>query len=404
MVVIGVAIPASSSSFSRVSSSPLNFAVIGCGSLARAQHIPNIARSTRAVLHTCCDLSQNALDECASRFSPKRVTQDFVEVVSDPAIDVICLATTEKLRLPVIEAAARAGKPVYVEKPLGREMMEIRQIQRLVHESRIPFCVGHNRRCSPAIRAAREIFRDHMEHPQPCPWRWQRESTLMPLPEDGVPSFAARVNDDWHSWKGWVFDKEQAPHGPMLFEMTHFTDLCNWFLADEPLEVSAIETGMLNHAVIIRYRSGALATISMCANGTFGYPKELYEAIGNGGIVAVDHMVEIRTAGITNAASRNVYPMLNDRHPHLGTEGGLKGWLEKKRAACDEAAASGDPMQQFTAEPDKGHAHAIEQFIDEILGIGPVVCGVDDAVLASRVSFAAIRSAGERRIVSLSEI
>jgi predicted dehydrogenase len=61
-------------------------------------------------------------------------------------------------------------------------------------------------------------------------------------------------------------------------------------------------------------------------------------------------------------------------------------------------------MRQFTAEPDKGHQHALEQFIDEICGTGPVVCGVDDAVLASRVCFAAIRSAQERRIVTLEEI
>jgi len=284
-------------------------------------------------------------------------------------------------------------------------MPEIREIQRVVHETKIPFCVGHNRRCSPAMREAHDIFRSHMEHPQHCAWRWKRESTGVPLlKDDGTPSFIARINDDWYSWKNWVFDKEQAPHGPMLFEMTHFTDLCNWFLADEPVEVSAMETGMLNHSVIIRYRGGSLATITMSCNGTFGYPKELYEAIGNGALVAIDHMVEVRTAGIPDALTTKAYPLLNDRHPEIGKQGGLHGWLEKKRVACDEAATSGDLLKQFTAEPDKGHAHALERFIDEILGIGPVVCGVDDAVTATRVAFAAIKSAKERRIVALSEI
>jgi predicted dehydrogenase len=61
-------------------------------------------------------------------------------------------------------------------------------------------------------------------------------------------------------------------------------------------------------------------------------------------------------------------------------------------------------MLQFTAEPDKGHAHALERFVDQILGQGPVVCGVDDSVLATRVAFAAIKSAREKRMVSLSEI
>ena len=147
-----------------------------------------------------------------------------------------------------------------------------------------------------------------------------------------------RINDDWYSWKGWVFDKTQAPHGPMLFEMTHFTDVCNWFLAEEPVEVTAVETGMLNLAVIVRYRSGALATIVIGSNGTMGYCKELYEFMGNGGYLGIDHMLEVRTAGIEDAPARKTCPMVHDRHPQIGMEGGVSGWLAKKRAACAEAA------------------------------------------------------------------
>ena len=190
----------------------------------------------------------------------------------------------------------------------------------------------------------------------------------------------------------------------MLFEMTHFTDLCNWFLGAAPVEVFALETGMLNHAIIVRYAGGELATLNLCANGTFGYPKELYEAMGNGGMVVIDHLCEIRTAGIADAPARKTYPFLNDRHPQVGTAGGIAGWLAKKRAACEDAAASGDPLRQFTAEPDKGHAHALDRFIDQICHGGPVVCGIDDTVMATRVAFAAIRSAQERRIVALSEV
>jgi predicted dehydrogenase len=190
----------------------------------------------------------------------------------------------------------------------------------------------------------------------------------------------------------------------MLFEMTHFTDICNWFLAEEPIEVTAVETGMLNEAVIIRYRSGALATIVMGGNGSFGYCKELYEFMGNGAYLAVDHMLEVRTAGIEGIPAKTTYPMIQDRHPQIGTERGVSGWLAKKRSACAEAAASNEPLLQFTAEPDKGHAHALERFVDQILGKGPEVCGVDAAVLATRVAFAAVRSAHEKRTVLLAEI
>lgn len=384
---------------------PLRVAVIGCGSVARAQHIPNIARSPRMMLHTCVDLDDSVLAECRDVFGARHIRKDFESAIADPEVDMICLATTEKLRLPVIALAAKAGKPVYVEKPLATTLDEMREIQRVVLASRIPFCVGHNRRASPAMRDAQRIFREHMMYPKPCPWRWRREGDHLPsLPDDGVPSVSVRINDDWHSWKNWVFDKAQAPHGPMLFEMTHFTDVCNWFLAEEPVEVTAVETGMLNMAVIVRYRSGALATIVIGNNGTMGYCKELYEFMGNGGYVAVDHMLEVRTAGIEGAPARTTYPMVHDRHPQIGVEGGVSGWLAKKRAACEEAAAHNDPLLQFTAEPDKGHSHALEGFVDQILGHGPEVCGVDAAVLATRVAFAAIRSARERRPVPLAEV
>jgi predicted dehydrogenase len=384
---------------------PLRFAVIGCGSVARVQHIPNIVKSQRMTLHTCVDLDDKVLAECRDVFGAMHIRKDFQGAIEDPEVDVICLATTEKLRLPVIALAAKAGKPVYVEKPLATSLEEIREIQRVVHVADIPFCVGHNRRASPAMLDAQRIFRKHMTNPAPCPWRWRREDENLPrLPDDGVPSVSVRINDDWHSWKGWVFDKTHAPYGPMLFEMTHFTDVCNWFLADEPIEAVAIETGMLNEAVIIRYKSGALATIVIGSNGTFGYCKELYEFMGNGSYLAVDHMLEVRTAGIEGVAAKTTYPMVQDRHPQIGTEGGVSGWLAKKRFACAEAVEKHDPVLQFTAEPDKGHAHALERFVDQILGQGPVVCGVDDSVLATRVAFAAIRSAREKRIVPLSEI
>jgi predicted dehydrogenase len=386
-------------------SDPIRFAVIGCGMLAQATHVPNIARSPRLRLQTCCDLSDEALAVCRDKYGARRITKDYRAAINDPEVDAVCIATTEKIRLGPIEAAAAAGKPVYCEKPLARSLEELSRIQSVVHQARIPFCVGHNRRSSPAMIDAHRIFRAHMTAPQPCPWRFDREGAArVPLAEDGVAGMSVRINDDWWSWKNWVFDKEQAPHGPMLFEMTHFTDMCCWFLAAEPAEVVALEHGVLNGGVVIRYRTGEIATISMSANGTFGYPKELYEMFGHGGAVIVDHMVEVRTAGIAGAPARTLYPMRNDRFPEVGKEGGMAGWLAKNRAAAEAAGTDGQAFLAALPGPDKGHAHALERFVDEILGRGPQVCGVDDAVLATRVAFAAIRSAKERRAVRLEEL
>ena len=386
-------------------SAPVNFAVIGCGLLARSQHVPNIAQSNKTVLQTCCDLSDAALAECRDKFGARRITKDYRAAIRDPEVMAICLATTPDLRLPVIREAAEAGKPVYCEKPLANSLQEMREIRETVQQSGIPFCVGHNRRSAPAMLDAYRIFRAHMTNPQPCRWRYDRAGADRPkIAADGVAGMSVRVNDDWYSWKLHAFDQDSSPHGPMLFEMTHFTDLCNWFLAAEPEEVVALEQGMLNHGIVIRYKTGEVATLLMCANGTFGYPKELYEVFGNGGAVVIDHMLELRTAGVADAPARKVYPMLKDRHPEIGREGGLSGWLAKKRAACTEAAERSDPSLIFAAEPDKGHAHAIDRFVAEIRGEGPQVCGVDDAILATQVAFAAIKSVEEHRIVRLADL
>ena len=384
---------------------PISFAVIGCGALARMMHIPNIAKSDKTILHTCCDLSDEALKECSDVHGALHISKDWEAVIKNPEVEAICLATTEKLRLPVIKLALEYGKPVYVEKPLARTLEEVYQIQKVVNANNIPFCVGHNRRNSPAMIEAHRIFRNQMENPQCAEWRWDREGDDRPVrDDDGAAAMTCRINDDWYSWKSWVFDKEQAPHGPMLFEMTHFTDICNWFMDSEPIEVVAMETGMLNHSIIVKYADGAIATLALCGTGTFGYPKELYEAVGQGSIVVCDHMCEVRTAGIKDVPTRITYPFLKDRHSDIGTQGGINGWLEKKTAACNDALAANDQALQFTAEPDKGHAHAIDRFVDEIRGEGPVVCGVDAAVLATRVAFAAIKSTKENRIVRMDEI
>ena len=59
----------------------LNCAVIGCGMLARSQHIPNIARSNKAVLHTCCDVSDAALAECKEKYGALHITRNYRDAI-----------------------------------------------------------------------------------------------------------------------------------------------------------------------------------------------------------------------------------------------------------------------------------------------------------------------------------
>jgi predicted dehydrogenase len=385
---------------------PLNFAVIGCGMLARQMHLPNLRSLAETNLHTCCDILPANLEECR-KFEPKKFSSDFREVIADPEVEALVIATTETYRLPIIEAAAAAGKPVYCEKPLADTLANALAIEAIVEESGIPFCVGHNRRSSPAMQEARAIFDRQMKNPEPCAWRFERPGweEMDVQTQVGAPVIAIRINDDWKSWKSvHLQNKLNRKVGLILSEGTHFVDLASWFLDSAPVRVTCCGEGVLNHAIIIQYANGGLATITMAGTGTFGYPKELLEAMGNGAVVVCDHMLEIRTAGIESAPSIKRFPMIGDRHPEVGAQGGFAGWLEKKRAACEEAAKSGEPLRQFAAEPDKGHRRMLAEFVREIRGERGPVCTVKDAVSATKICLAAAKSYLEQRSVTLDEI
>jgi predicted dehydrogenase len=377
--------------------------------LARAQHIPNVLGCSETRLHACCDVDASVLQELSARIPGLKTTTDFRSAVADPEVDLLIVATTEHFRLPVFEAAMAARKPVLTEKPVAATLAEARHVARLVAGSRVPFCVGHNRRCSPAMAEARAVFRRHMSDPQPCPWRfrrpgWEQVRDLVGA-EDGEPALCIRINDDWMSWKSVHLQGANAEYGLLLSEMTHFADLACWFLDAEPRRVGVASSGVLNHATVLEFAGGAIASIFMTANGTFAYPKELLEAFGRGGAVVVDHMLEVRTAGIAGAPASKLYPFLNDYHPEVGAQGGLAGWREKRDAAREESRRRGDSKWILCAEPDKGHARMLAAFVEEVRGRRPEpVSPVSAAVRAVEICTAAIRSFREKRFVDLAEL
>jgi len=388
---------------------PLNVAVIGCGMLARAQHIPNTLARPDTRLHTCCDLDEGVVRDLKLQHPGLKTTTDFRSAVADPEVDFLIVATTEHFRIPIYEAAIAARKPVLTEKPVAATLQEARKVRDMVAAARIPFCVGHNRRCSPAMAEARAIFRRHMTNSQPCAWRFRRpgweEVRDVVGNEERKAAVSIRINDDWMSWKSVHLQGDNAEYGLLLSEMTHFADLACWFLDAEPKRVGVLSSGVLNHSTVIEFAGGGIASILMAGNGTFGYPKELLEAFGQGGAVIVDHMLEVRTAGIADAPTRKVYPMLNDRHPNIGTQGGFAGWTEKKQAAREESQRAGNTDWIAVAEPDKGHARMLGAFIEEVRGLRAApVSPVADAVRAVEICTAAIRSFREKRFVDIAEV
>ena len=88
---------------------------IGCGNFAMDQHGPNLVRNPHiAKIKWACDISNKNAAAFAKEFEVERVTGSFEEVTSDPEVDLICIATSHEVHVPLIESAAGNGKHIYI--------------------------------------------------------------------------------------------------------------------------------------------------------------------------------------------------------------------------------------------------------------------------------------------------
>lgn len=364
----------------------IGLAVVGCGMMAQGTHLPNIARHPELELLWCCDVNERAAQLAGEKFGAKRVTTRAEDVAADPECRMVLLCTTQTVRLSLIELFARAGKHIYVEKPLADSFDELHKILSIVDETGVKLTVGHNRRVAPAVQEALRMLNKHRQNPVSPEWRWNREGDDRPELEGAHQTMVLlRVNDDFWSWKKWAF-----AHGALINEMTHFADLACAFIDSRPVRVTTVGSKSANHVVTIEYENGSLATIFATAFGSFGYPKELIEIYSNGAAVIIDHLMEIRTAGIVGEPFRTEFQIANDTYPQI-KEQGIEGYYKRVAAAQADAIAAGD-NSILAPGPDKGHYELLTDMVRCIKHGGEPACNAGVAAMATAIILRALES------------
>jgi predicted dehydrogenase len=81
----------------------------------------------------------------------------FEEAIADPRVQAVFLATPHSLHLPQIAAVAKAGKPVWCEKPLALTRAEAERAIAAVNAARVPFALGNNKRCFASMRELKRV-------------------------------------------------------------------------------------------------------------------------------------------------------------------------------------------------------------------------------------------------------
>lgn len=134
----------------------LNIGVIGYGYWG-----PNLVRNfselTDARVHTVADLNPKALETVARRYPATKVTSDAQALINDPEIDAVAIATPVATHFSLAMAALRAGKHVWLEKPMTETSMQARALIEEANKRGLILHVDHTFVYTGPVRKMREL-------------------------------------------------------------------------------------------------------------------------------------------------------------------------------------------------------------------------------------------------------
>ena len=131
--------------------------VIGMGMIGRV-HLDALRRIPGVVVTALCDSSEEKLQTLQAAFGIKHVCTDWQELVNLPDVDAIHNCTPNHMHHQVNEAALRAGKMVFSEKPLGINPQETGEIARLAQETGLPAGVNFCYRYYPMVQWMKQLI------------------------------------------------------------------------------------------------------------------------------------------------------------------------------------------------------------------------------------------------------
>jgi len=254
------------------SSGSIGLGVLGAGSFAQNTLLPALKAIPGVSFIGVCNATGPRSRNAAEKFGFSYCANSESELLQDPKISAVLIATRHHLHASQALAALRAGKAVFCEKPLCLSEDELAALVCAAAEDHAPFLmVGFNRRFAPmAVEMKRFLSEIHE-----------------PL------AIHYRVNAGYIPADHWVNDSEQGG-GRILGEVCHFVDFLCFLAGACPIEVQALTVGnpgqysMDNVVASLKFANGTLGTISYLANGDKSASKERVEVFGGGSVAILE--------------------------------------------------------------------------------------------------------------------
>ncbi len=259
---------------------------IGAGNYASRMLIPAFKRAG-AQFHTIVTLSGVSGVIHGKKAGFARASTDIVGLWTDSEINTVVISTRHDSHASLAAKALRAGKHIFVEKPLAINPCELIELQTAYDQAiangrRLQLMVGFNRRFAPQTLKMKTLLAAVSEP----------KSFIMTINAGAIPS------------THWVQDNFVGG-GRIIGEACHFIDLMR-FLAGSPIvsaqarrmgDVTGVESVHDKASITLSFADGSFGTIMYLANGASSFSKERIEVFAAGRVLQLDNFRKMRGYG-----------------------------------------------------------------------------------------------------------
>lgn len=252
----------------------MNVGIIGMGRIGKI-HLSNCISHFRQINVTA--VMNPSLDGqgFARHLGVKTVTADAGKVIKHPDIEAVLICSATDSHAEYVEAAARAGKAIFCEKPMDLSLDRVRRTLEIVKDCKVPLMLAFNQRFDPGFADVRQ----RIQSGQIGDIR-----SLHVISRDPGPPPISYIKKS----------------GGMLMDMTiHDFDMARFQMGCEVIQVYARGSNVVSHAiakagdidfaaVMLTFENGATALIENCREAAYGYDQRL-EVFGSKGMIQTEN-------------------------------------------------------------------------------------------------------------------
>ena len=239
----------------------LNIGVLGCGPIAQAGHFESVTKSKNTNLYAICDVASDLVERFAVTYDAENCFESYEQMLADPNLDAVIIATADAFHVPAALQALAAGKHVLCEKPLGVTLEEVEALGSAVAESGLKLQVGHMKRFDPGLQSAREFIDSEMGDMLAFK-AWYCDSTHRYAMTDAVQPLIVRSTESRKPARDPKADLQQyymLAHGCHLVDTARY--LCGEIIAVQARHLQRF--GAYSWFVDVEFANGALGHLDL---------------------------------------------------------------------------------------------------------------------------------------------